>query len=823
MARLPLAVAIWFAMNATAFAQSAPATTTSDTTAGTDAKDQPTSPADKSARTLDVVTVTAQKRSQNLQKVPISIQALGEQKLDELNITDFSGYAKMLPSISFDAGEGGGAVPYMRGLASGENSNHSGPLPSVGVYLDEQPVTTIGGVLDVHIYDVQRVEALAGPQGTLYGASSQAGTLRIITNKPDPTAFSSGYSFELNSVAHGGVGTIFEAFANVPISDRAAIRLVGWDEDDAGYIDNKHGTRTYSNGITIDNAGFAEKNANDVLTRGARAALKIDLNDNWSITPTVMTQHQDSNGNFANDPVVGKYATMKFTPEFENDRWTQWALTVQGKIGNFDLTYAYSHLNRQIDSEADYSDYTFWYDAYYQDYYVNQQGLPNYFMDYFVNNDGDPINPSQYIIGSDGFTKTSHELRISSPQDNRFRFLVGAFWQDQTHRILQNYKIAGDLADISEVTGWPDTWWLTNQFRKDHDDALFGEFSFDFTDKLTATAGLRHYRYDNSLKGFFGAGIDNGWLGGTYGESHCFSSQHFQGSPCVNLNDDVKKSGNIGRANLTYQINSSKMIYATWSEGFRPGGINRNGTVPPYLPDKLTNWELGWKTSWFDNSLTFNGAVFQEDWENIQFSFLPPGGSGLTVIRNVGGARIRGLEADLTWAATYNFRLNGGFSLYDAKLTENYCGTNDANGNPETHCASPLAPSGTRLPVSARFKANLTGRYTWDVDGNQIYLQGVWVHEGSRRSTLIPAEEKILGDLGSYNLFDLSAGVQHGDWSVDFYVKNLFDKQAELSKFTQCDTATCGASGLDPGHPDGQVYTIGGKPRTFGIRFTQNF
>ena len=509
--KLPLAVAICFAISSAAFARSDPSAPDQDTST-TKARSTP-----KKTATLATVTVTAQKREENLQKVPISIDAIGEVKLEAMHITAFSEAIKLLPAVSFDKGESGSSTPYIRGVASGENGNHSGPQPSVGVYLDEQPITTIGGLLDIHVYDIDRVEALAGPQGTLYGASSQAGTLRIITKKPDPSAFAAGYAFEVNSVSHGGNGHIAEGFLNAPISPSAAIRIVAWDEYDAGYIDNVLGTRTFPNWDaasgghgTIDNAAVAKKDYNDVTTRGARAALKLDFGENWTVTPAIMTQSQKTNGSFAMDPVIGDLKIQRWFPEQIDDRFTQAALTVQGKIGNFDLSYTYTHLKRDIDSDSDYTDYSFWYDAGYY-----EAGKPSYYYD----DNGDFINPSQLIHGKDGYKKSSHELRISSPQDNRLRFIAGYFWQDQSHDILQQYHTAGDLASAFEVPGWPDTLWLTNQLRKDHDEAFFGEISYDITDKLTATGGMRFFKYDNSLKGFFGFGAG---YSSHFGEALCF-------------------------------------------------------------------------------------------------------------------------------------------------------------------------------------------------------------------------------------------------------------------------------------------------------------
>jgi len=261
---------------------------------------------------LAEVVVTAQKRTENIQDVPVSIQAFGTEKLEQMNVSSFDDYAKLIPSLSFQH-DGGPSFEhtYMRGVASGGDGNHSGSQPSVGMYMDEQPVTTIDGNLNLHIYDIQRIEALSGPQGTLYGASSESGTIRIITNKPDAKAFAAGYDLEGNTVDHGGQGYKFEGFVNIPLTDIAAVRLVGWDEKDAGFIDNVHGTAFFpTSGITADNAALVRKNANDIETKGGRAALKLDLNDNWTILPQLMGQSTDTNGNFAYNPAGRTQSTI---------------------------------------------------------------------------------------------------------------------------------------------------------------------------------------------------------------------------------------------------------------------------------------------------------------------------------------------------------------------------------------------------------------------------------------------------------------------------------------------------------------------------------
>jgi len=470
------------------------------------------------------IVITAQKREENLQNVPISVQAIGTRRLDQLNISNFEQYTKQLPSVSFQSAQPGVTVVYMRGVATGGDGNHSGSLPSVGSYLDEQPVTTIGGTLDVHIYDIARIESLAGPQGTLYGASSEAGTIRIITNKPELNVTSGRVDAELNSVAHGGVGGKLEGMVNLPIADRIAFRGVAFYKRDAGYIDNIFGSRTYYGftddrpaydppqdvpSLTVTNSGLEEKDFNDVTNYGGRAALKVDLNDNWTATPTFMYQKMKSDGVFYYDPQLDKLKIDIFRDAERKDRFWQAALTIQGKIANFDVTYAGAYMDRTTSSLNDYADYADAYDQLYANYYDGAYGRGLgvfYYLDAAGNR---TISPQQFIVGSDHFKKMSQELRFASPAENRFRVIGGLFYQRQTNLIHQDYRVDGLGPDVS-VNGFPETLWLTQQKRVDKDYAVFGEASFDVTPQITLTAGGRYYKFDNSLIGFFGFGRNPG-------------------------------------------------------------------------------------------------------------------------------------------------------------------------------------------------------------------------------------------------------------------------------------------------------------------------
>jgi len=810
----------------------------------------------------DVIIVTATKREENPQDIPISIQAIGTRRLDQLNISNFEDFTKQLPSVSFQTFQPGVTTVYMRGVASGGDGNHSGSFPSVGFYLDEQPVTTIGGTLDIHIYDIARIESLAGPQGTLYGASSQAGTIRIITNKPELGVTSGRVDGEINKVAHGGWGGALEGMINLPIGDNIAFRGVAFYQRDAGYIDNVRGTRTYCgtpitepdpdnpgefitvgcnrDGFSIDNEDVVEKNFNDLRTYGGRAALKIDLDENWTVTPTIMHQNTKANGVFFMEDSLGDLEVIRFREEPTKDKFTQVALTIEGKIANFDITYAGAYLNRPTFGISDYSEYT----AAYDDYYESYGGLANYM--YFFDNAGNAIDPTQYIVGSNHFKKMSHELRIASPAENRFRVIGGLFYQVQKNHINQEYHV-DNLADDLSVNGFPGLLWLTRQDRKDKDAAIFGEASFDITPQITLTAGGRYYKYNNSLFGFAGfgrnlnfeeEGVPPNVVGSTRtGVAECFAANGLlinaggtggfaPGSiddiPCTNVGifEDgevkpkrTKDSGFIHRLNAQYKPNEDMMFYATWSRGFRPGGINRRAELPPYGADFLTNYELGWKTSF--GPVRWNGAFYLQRWKEFQFAFL--GENSLTVIQNGRDAKVKGVETDVSYVRG-GFSLNAAAAYTDAKTKGNIC----ESVTDDKDCSESfiVTPSGTRLPVTPKFKISATARYSWPIWSGRAHVQAGIAHQSSAGADLrqdvngdpdvVDNPNDFLGRIKSSTLVDLFAGYDWERYNIELFATNIFDERNELSRLVVC--SICTATKIVPG-----------RPRTIGLRLGAKF
>jgi iron complex outermembrane recepter protein len=748
----------------------------------------------------DEIIVTATKRSENIQDVPLSIQALGEVTLDQHNITSFDGYANLLPSVSYQSFGPGQAQVFFRGVSSAGDGLHIGSAPTSSTYLDDTPVTTIANSVDLHLYDISRVEALSGPQGTLFGASSLSGVLRIITNKPDPSGFSGGYNFEINKYDAGEPGALAEAFFNIPIGGKAALRVVGFYKRDGGYIDNTPATRTYGLGdgdptteVTIDNAALVADDINNVDTFGGRVALGIDLFENWTSTTSLIGQHQEVDGPFLFDPTVGDLEVHDFQPTHNQDDWWMISQTIQGKIADFDVVYSGSYFSRGVDSIADYSYYTVAYDYYTQ----------------FTDADGNFLDPSQTAKLGDDYKKQSQELRFNSPADMRLRGTFGLFYQTQIDDVAADYGIVG--AGAPGVTdpypdfgtfGFGDDVFFTRVKRKDVDKAVFGEVSFDITDKLTLTGGLRWFETENSIYGF------SGTLGNATSPG-CVATSRTD-VPCINIDKTFKEDGKTYKASLQYKVDDDRMVYATYSTGFRPGGNNRRVGVLPYLSDTIDNYEIGWKTQWFDRNLRFNGAIFKQIWENLQFGL--PGPNGVTSTYNAGSAEVLGAETDVSWQIN-QLTLSGSATYIHSELTSDFCQI-DPTGNP--FCAPgevPAVSSGTRLPIQPRFKGTATARYDFTLGSLKPFVQATVLHQTGTRTFLLDVDAAAVGPTKGFTTLNLSSGLDFKGASWEFYVNNVTDERGVLSRNSVCTPGLCGVYA--------RSYPV--QPLIFGLRVGRRF
>jgi iron complex outermembrane receptor protein len=292
----------------------------------------------------------------------------------------------------------------------------------------------------------------------------------------------------------------------------------------------------------------------------------------------------------------------------------------------------------------------------------------------------------------------------------------------------------------------------------------------------------------------------------------CFAPANEAGGPCTNIDETIQEDGETYKLSLQYDIDDERMVYATYSTGFRPGGINRGTQIPDYLSDSITNYEVGFKTQWFDRTLRLNGAIFHQNWEDLQFGLSPPGFQGVTFTFNAGGAEVDGVELDAD-ARLGNWTFSAAGAYIDARLTEDFCNF-DADNNPFG-----CTPSGTDLPVQPHFKGAFTARYEFPLGAWEGFTQGTLKYQSATRPYLtdtdVDAVETLLGgrDLDAFTTVDFSLGASLDDLAIEFFLHNAFDERGELSLGTSCATTYCGQYARS--YPN--------EPRIFGARLSQRF
>lgn len=769
---------------------------------------------------LEEIIVTATKQSENLQDVPLAVTALTEANLDELNIANFDDYIRYLPGVN-SAGRGPGQSSiFIRGMATDSSDQTSieigAPVPNVALYLDEQPVSSGGRNLDLYAADIARVEVLPGPQGTLFGASSMAGTIRLITNKPVYNDFLAGFKASVATTKSGDPSNSVEAYMNWPIiDDKLAIRGVFYNAVQGGYIDNVYGENAYTaddvgfpegaESTVVNNLPYVKENFNDAVYTGARVSLKYALNDDWELLGQYMVQTLDVDGVFDHSPeeiadiqdvqagsrVVGDLKVQRFFPDWLDDEFQQFSLTVNGRLGALDLVYAGSYLDREVNNNFDYSGYT--QIGSYGYYYICQ---PTYTLC------GDP---TQGVISFIKNKRTTHELRISSSEGERVNFVAGMFYDDIKTTVDTNFYVAGTtgfFAPNRPLAGStqnnpdfrePGITFINDAIREEQQFAVFGEVTFDVTDKLSLTGGFRYYDIESSLRGSSSfANPCNMDL-----PLPCDSSQDGEGGRNydVILADDLplKENDTIFKGTIAYQQSDDLLFFFTYSEGFRPGGFNRVEGVPTtYLSDEATNYELGWKSTLFDGSLRFNGSIYRIDWDGLQVGITDFNISVITFTSNAADAEITGFEGDLTWLATDNLTLTAAWSLNDTEMVRVPQGVTD------------IAGEGSRLALAPDLQYHISARYEWPESKLAPYAQLVYAYTSDQYSSIV-VDNRFLQQ--SYNTLDAAFGLHVNNWSVELFGENLTDERAQLF-INSLDT-------------DLRITT--NRPRTFGVKVRYDY
>ena len=650
----------------------------------------------------EVVIVTAQRRRQNLQDVPVSIQVLSGATLKKLNIQNFDDLMAQLPNVTA-AGIGPGQDNiYIRGLAVGTSGSQEsgviGSFPNVAVYLDDQSAQVPGRNLDIYAVDLAQVEVLEGPQGTLFGSGAQAGVLRYITNKPDLSKYGGNVDLGGALTDHGAPSGDVDATINIPIvKDKLAIRLTGYDDIRGGYIDNVPGTFVrQSTDIGIGYAGYthnipgpanaqnsannfklAKNNINPVRYEGFRGEALVKFNDEWSALLTESFQQMHSEGVFYEEPYTSGSNPVKlpplsvqtFAPSFNQDSFENTGLTINGRLGVLNIVYDGAYLVRHTAQQQDYTNYA---RGVYGDYYQCQgpnKKHPNVTPQCF--------SPVATWNDNEQDTHLSQEARISTPDTWRLRAIGGFYWEDFSVKEQTNFNYLTDTGNFTPIGPLPvdgvtnpntrpaTTGFFTDASRGYTQYAIFGSADFDIIPHvLTATFGTRWYDFYDYEKGYvagsFGCSLTGPYTDysgpapctGGYGNDHNLTAAHLQ----------TRTYGFKNRANLSYKLTPDIMFYFTWSEGYRPPGFNRTAPVDRengqpgdigYASDSLTNYEIGYKAALFDHRLILDGAFYMEDWDNVQTELFAPGVFGnLAFTVNGPNYRVLGTELQATGRVT---------------------------------------------------------------------------------------------------------------------------------------------------------------------------
>ena len=577
---------------------------------------------------LQEVTVTAQRRSENIQDVPITIQAITGEQLKQLNVTTFNDLLKYTPNVTSSGNGPGTGNIFMRGLGGAGFGNQlqstTGPFPNVALYLDDQSMQFPNRNNDVYMVDMERVEVLEGPQGTLFGGGAQAGAIRYITNKPKLDVTEGNASAGYGTTASGGdPNHNLNGLLNLPlIAGTLAVRAVIFSDNRGGYISNVPGTIAFlpgspaavSGGNPIaNNANLLETNSNPVNVQGFRLSGLLKINDDWNLLIQQNYQDMRADGYFYAYPLapsgnpLAHYQLTAFTPAHSKDRYESTAWTLNGKIGDLKAVYAGSYMVRHIDGEQDYSNYV-------RSAVGSYYGCIGTGAGYF-NSTNFPVLAGHKLqcyapVGNwhDRVQNQhqSHELRVSTNEDYRLRGLFGAYWEkfviddevdlsyiaipqcDPTNLAKAQAGGPDCLSAVGPVPGAFATdpslrVNMNNAFGVDaqrgyKQTAFFASIDFDIIPKvLTATGGIRHYNYKEFEEG-------SEWYTESTGSglpvNHPNGACTAAGLCGFPINLSKSESGNRERANLSWHITPDIMAYYTFSQGFRPGGFNRTHSLP---------------------------------------------------------------------------------------------------------------------------------------------------------------------------------------------------------------------------------------------------
>ncbi len=676
----------------------------------------------KGGATLNTVVVTATRRREPAREVPMQINVISAEELQKSGAKTMSDFLSSEPGVDLNSQGGSGAGQIsMRGVTTGEQTG-----PTVGVYVDD---VAFGGstlfsqgatfALDMSLLDLNHIEVLRGPQGTLYGAGAMGGLLKYVTNEPDTNEFSGQASAGMSTTKHGGISNTVSGVLNIPIkNDVAAVRVSAFSQHDGGYVDAV-GPQA---GSRIDRGD----------TYGARASLLLTPTSQFTVRLSAITQNINRNApNYiaydkSGQPVDGDLTTRVYAPEPFHQNVQLYSLGVEYDFGWSRFNSITSYQSVKSDQPQDLS--VVYVPA------LAAQGL----------------NLASVVAANVASTnKVTQEFRMTSPANRQLEWLGGLFFTRERSQSDQGIVAGfpdGSAASLSGLTA-PSTY---------TEYAAYGDVTYHVIPRLALTAGMRIAHNNQTFEQ-----TTSGLLGG----------------PPQTISAPSSDTSKTYMFTASYGLTENSNVYVRAASGYRPGGPNAQLISPitglpgngnaTFQPDTLWTYEAGYKADLFDKRLSLSATIYDIEWKNIQQLGAV---EGVNQVLNAGNARIKGFELASSFRPDRHWSFGVGFSYIDAKLTQGNESTGTQTGDP--------------LPNSARLSATLTGMYRFSIGSYASYVGVAERMVGRRHSGFSGSTGRPDYLLPGYAVTDLMAGIDFRKASLNFYVRNVFDRRALLAAGT---------------------------------------
>lgn len=674
------------------------------------------------------IVVTALRREQRLQDVPAAISVLSSQELRAKSQYDLRDYLTTVPGVNFAENNVGGMRITIRGVSDGVGATS----PLSGVYIDEAPVTeSTAGTLDPDIFDVERVEVLKGPQGTLYGSGAMGGTVRIITKKPVLDSYEGTAEGSLSAIHDGGTMYKIDAVANAPlVTDKVALRV------SAGY--------RYDGGWIYD-LPRQKANANTIEKKNVRAQLLLKPGDRTSITLGLLFQDVNSGlppfddlvATYNGQPILEYQSGKIYRQSRTSEAWLG-SLTINHEWDGISLTSATNYLKKDTQGTFDLT--------------TSQARLVRIFS-------GATIGPLEGLglVGPVKNKQFTEEVRIASSGEARLSWLIGGFFSDVRSTLIESF----DFSQAPSLTGklTSDQYYRSYSRTNTRQIAGFGEITYNVTDQLALIGGLRVFNVrQRNISAASGLLND--------------------GDTISDISSETTSS--TKKALIQYKPSRDHTIYASAVEGYRNGGPNSpvpqtacgtdlqrygySSAPSSYGPDKLWNYEIGSKNSFLGGKAQLNASAFLIKWDKIQNTVALA--CGLSFTDNTGKAESKGVEIESSVNPVRGLRLAGSLSYIDAKLTQVAQGVAGSPGDP--------------LPLIAKWSWNASALYEVPVaDGYSAFIRGEVNHVGDRWNTYRSITSRAV-NMAAYTMVSARVGIEGRNWSAAVFATNLTNARSVL-------------------------------------------